>query len=253
MIRELAETPYLDAIRQAHARGTAMYVSSAASIALSAFSLPVYEIFKVGEDPHWKTGLDFFGPFGMPLAIVPHWNNQEGGATVDTRFCYMGQARFEILRKQLPSGTVVLGIDEHTACILDFAEGQVSIEGKGRVHLLRDGQFMEWDSGETFPLSLLSMDASLLQASADAWTLHGPQPIEALPMPVTTLDPRIEEEALAGQIPPQLIDAILSVRDELRRARHWQWADQLRDALTACDIIVEDTPTGSSWHIAEDD
>ena len=247
MVRELEHTPYLDAIRQGHANGAAIYVSSAAAIALSTFSLPVYEIFKAGQYLHWMAGLDFFAPFGMCLAIVPHWNNREGGAAVDTHFCYMGKTRFEELRSLLPSEMVVLGIDEHTACILDFATDTVSVEGKGGVHLLRDGQILEWLSGDTFSVSLLQGNAQAIQPSGPSFT----ESADSLPSRATTLDSDTKEEAESAAIPPTLIDAVLAVRAELRRMQHWTLADQLRDALAACGIVVEDTPTGSQWHVAE--
>ena len=45
--------------------------------------LPVYEIFKAGSDLYWADGLNVLGAFGLELAIVPHWNNTDGGADVD--------------------------------------------------------------------------------------------------------------------------------------------------------------------------
>jgi len=50
--------------------------ASAAAIAVSRHALPVYEIFKVGEDLHWKLGLDLFGQYGLDLTIVTQWNNR---------------------------------------------------------------------------------------------------------------------------------------------------------------------------------
>ena len=38
-----------------------LVLASAAVVAISAYALPVYEIYKVGEDLHWNEGLDFFG------------------------------------------------------------------------------------------------------------------------------------------------------------------------------------------------
>jgi hypothetical protein len=250
MIRELQETPYLQAFYQAHAGGTAVYVSSAASIALSAFSLPVYEIFKVGMDPYWLDGLDFLGRFGMRLAIVPHWNNSEGGAELDTRFCYMGQERFAQLRQQLPADVVILGIDEHTACIIDFVQRLVVVDGKGGVHVVRDNHLLEYASGETFPLSLLGaapFDFAKTGAEATLTTAMN----ELLPQPAMTLNPWIEEGAVASKIPPQLIEHLLAIRAELRSAKQWAFADKLRDALTAFDIVLEDTPDGTRWHLPE--
>ena len=251
MIRELKGTPYLNAIHQAHSNGAAVYVSSAASIAFSAFSVPVYEIFKVGEDPYWLDGLDFLGSFGMRLAIVPHWNNSEGGAELDTRFCYMGKARFEQLRQKLPSGVVMLGIDEHTACIMDFAHALVSIDGKGGAHIVRDGHIVEFVSGETFPMRLLGDDPVDIDGIGAELSANATTSSEILPSPATTLNPWIEEDSLASKIPPQLIDTLLAVRAELRTEKQWAFADKLRDALTEFGIVVEDTPDGPRWHIPD--
>jgi cyanophycinase-like exopeptidase len=253
MIRKLKDTLYLDAIRQAHQQGSAIYISSAASIAFSAFSIPVYEIFKVGEDPYWFGGLDLLGPFGMRLAIVPHWNNSEGGAELDTRFSYMGKARFEQLCTKLPSGITILGIDEHTACIMDFAHALASIDGKGGVHIVRDGYIVEFASGDTFPMSLLGADPLDLQGRGTELPTNLTMSTETLPSPATTLNPSIEEDSLATRIPPQLIDTLLAVRTELRDAKQWVFADKLRDALTEFGIVVQDTPDGTRWSIPEEE
>ena len=56
-------------------------------------TIPVYEIYKVGEEPRWLDGLDLLGAAtGLRAAVVPHYDNAEGG-NHDTRFCYMGERR----------------------------------------------------------------------------------------------------------------------------------------------------------------
>ncbi|HWQ28414.1 MAG TPA: cysteinyl-tRNA synthetase, partial [Dehalococcoidia bacterium] len=70
--------------------GASLVFASAAAIAVGAYALPVYEVFKAGADPHWVDGLDLLAPWGLRLAVVPHWNNAEG-AGYDTRFCFMGE------------------------------------------------------------------------------------------------------------------------------------------------------------------
>jgi cyanophycinase-like exopeptidase len=255
MIQELRDTAYLDAIRQANLAGTAIYVSSAATIAMSAFSVPVYEIFKVGVEPYWNDGLDLLGPFGMRLALVPHWNNSEGGAEVDTRFCYMGKDRFETLRAKLPDDVVMLGIDEHTACILDFATGAVAVEGKGGARVVRDDEIIEFANGEFFPMTLLGAaadESAAFRAGATDRVISAP--VDApLPAPQATLDPWIEEDHLAARIPPVLVDTVLAVRTDLRTAKQFAFADRLRDALVEAGIAVEDTPDGPRWHVAEEE
>lgn len=252
MIRELQDTSYLDAVRQAHMRGAAIYASSAASIALSACCVPVYEVFKVGADPYWASGLNFFEPFGMKLAIVPHWNNSEGGAEVDTRFAYMGQVRFEKLQALLPTDVTILGIDEHTACIMNFATANASVEGKGSVHIVRDGYIIDVPTGDAFPMSLLGAN-DLAQQNLSHSLREMLVQMDALSAPATTLDPRIEEDAWATKIPPQLIDTLLAIRSELRSTKQWALADKLRNAIADCGIVIEDTPNGPRWHVPDEE
>lgn len=132
-------------------QGAHLIFASAAAIAMSRFALPVYEIYKVGENPHWVDGLNLLGPFGMNLAIMPHWNNAEGG-THDTRFCFMGAPRLEALERQLPDVATILGIDEYTACILDLAAGTGSVMGAGSVVVRQHGREHVHPSGDTFAI-----------------------------------------------------------------------------------------------------
>ena len=52
-----------------------MVFSSAATLAASRWTLPIYEIYKAGSDLYWQQGLDFFGAYGLSLILVSHWNN----------------------------------------------------------------------------------------------------------------------------------------------------------------------------------
>ncbi|MBA3825624.1 MAG: cysteinyl-tRNA synthetase [Ktedonobacterales bacterium] len=250
MIDELRDTPYLAAMARAHQAGAVLYISSAATIALSAFSIPVYEIFKVGAEPYWNAGLDFFAPYGMRLALVPHWNNSEGGAEVDTRFCYLGEERFERLRAQLPADVVILGIDEHTACLLDFARGTVMVDGKGGAIVIHGAQRQVFANGDQFPLALLRSDASALPAIP-----HPSAPVAA--PPAAEIDPPLIPLAWEGPptasppLPSDLIETLLAIRADLRVAKQWPFADRVRAALTDAGVTIEDTPTGARWHMNE--
>src|SRR5579859_732734 len=119
--RMLRDTLAWQMIQARHQAGAVLSFASAAAIAMGHWVLPVYEIYKVGADLGWEPGLDLLP--GRPLAIIPHWNNAEGGAGLDTSRCFMGAARFAQLQALLPPGTPVLGIDEHTACIVDLGAG----------------------------------------------------------------------------------------------------------------------------------
>jgi peptidase E len=153
-------TPIPRIIQERVQEGGIFVAASAAALTLGAFTLPVYEIYKVGEDVHWVEGLNLLGPFGLPLVVIPHWNNAEGG-THDTRFCYMGEPRLIQLERMLPSGTPILGVDEHTACIFDFSAGQVLTRGVGEVTLRQGGGQTVFKDGEAVSLDELKRMARL--------------------------------------------------------------------------------------------
>lgn len=139
------------------AAGACLTAASAAALTVGRFTLPVYEIYKVGEPLHWVEGLDLLGRFGLDLVVVPHWNNAEGGSH-DTRCCFMGESRFMKLQALLPQPVPVLGIDEHTACILDFDAGTARVRGLGSVTLRAGGTDRRFAAGESFALGVLAGD-----------------------------------------------------------------------------------------------
>ncbi len=140
--------------------GASFVAASAAALTLGQYTLPVYEIYKVGEEVHWVEGLNLLGRFGVNLVVIPHWNNAEGG-THDTRFCYMGEPRLARLEALLPPGTLILGIDEHTACILDFEKGKAWVRGIGRVILHQGGREKNFQDGQIIPLDELQTAPAL--------------------------------------------------------------------------------------------
>jgi hypothetical protein len=159
-VRLLRDSPVLELIAERFRQGAHIVCASAAAIALGARALPVYEIYKAGDDLHWLDGLDILGPAGMRLAVVPHWNNSEGG-THDTSCCYMGRERFERLTSLLDPGVAVLGIDEHTACTIVPTRNECTIMGTGRITVRRDGQERRFASGEVCKLDELHNDGSI--------------------------------------------------------------------------------------------
>ena len=144
-------TPIPKILAERFQEGACFVAASAAALTLGKFTLPVYEIYKVGEDLRWVEGLNLLGQFGLPVAVIPHWNNAEGG-THDTRFCYMGEPRLIQLERMLPPGTPILGIDEHSACIFDFLAVQVLIRGVGEVTLRQGGNRRIFRDGEILTL-----------------------------------------------------------------------------------------------------
>ena len=52
-------------------RGGCLVAASAAALTMGRFTLPVYEIYKVGAGLHWVEGLDTLGSLGLALVVIP--------------------------------------------------------------------------------------------------------------------------------------------------------------------------------------
>src|SRR5215471_16332592 len=64
--------PVADALRERIAAGAGITViASAAAAAIGFAAVPVYEIYKVGTEPHWLEGLDLLGVLGLRAAVIP--------------------------------------------------------------------------------------------------------------------------------------------------------------------------------------
>lgn len=153
-LNQWRQGPIPDMMTRRIGAGACLVAASAAALTIGRFTLPVYEIYKVGQELHWADGLDILNHFGFNLVVVPHWNNAEGG-NHDTRFCFMGEPRFRRLEAMLPDETGILGLDEHTALIIDLDRQQAAIEGIGRVTLRRRGREQVFSKGDALPLDLL--------------------------------------------------------------------------------------------------
>ncbi|GAA0975209.1 hypothetical protein GCM10009555_032680 [Acrocarpospora macrocephala] len=133
------------------ARRGVTVLASAAACTAGVVTVPVYEIYKVGADPHWREGLDLLSALDLQVVVIPHYDNAEGG-THDTRFCYLGERRLARMEADLPDGTAVLGIDEHTAAIIDLTTDQVRVAGRGSVTIRRPGTRLQLPAGTTLTL-----------------------------------------------------------------------------------------------------
>ena len=169
-----------DALTEKLREGGCVVFASAAACTLGCVALPVYEVYKVGQDPEWLQGLDVLAAIGINAALIPHFNNAEGG-THDTRYCYMGERRLRILEEVLPAGAYILGVDEHTACIVDIGAGTVSVRGNGGVSLRRRGRMRRLESGTTVDLEVLrrgevgDADGAAAQTSGEQAPMQAPE------------------------------------------------------------------------------
>ena len=154
-LRQWAGSPIPGALADLLATGGCVTFASAAALTLGVATVPVYEIYKAGDEPAWLEGLDLLTGLGLRAAVIPHYDNAEGG-THDTRFCYLGEPRLARLERELPSGAFVLGVDEHTALVLDLDEGAATVTGRGGVTVRCAGRSEVFPAGTTVPIGDLA-------------------------------------------------------------------------------------------------
>jgi hypothetical protein len=233
---QLRDSLALQMISARQRRGGLLFLSSSAAITFGAYTLPVYEIYKVGEDLHWKKGVNYFSQYGLGLSIISHWNNKDGGDELDTSRCYMGQERFNKLLEMLPSDQTILGIDEHTSVTIDFRKGSCHVRGKDTAIVLRKGEKRIFRTGTSFPLDILGN-----------W--HVPEGNAGI-------DPSVWDQAIWAEAEkeqelssvPELTPEVLSLsqaREKARSENDWETADRIREQISALGWQIEDTPEGS--------
>lgn len=212
--------------------GGALVFSSAAALTLGCATVPVYEIYKVGMDPWWEPGLDVLADIGINAAVIPHYDNQEGG-NHDTSFCYLGERRLAMLEPELPEGAFVLGLDEHTGVIMDLDADTAEIVGKGGLTLRRRGVSFRHESGETIPLDVIrsggdtgAATPAVAAATATAAEPHTEtQPDDSMSLGATAL--RLESEFAGAIDAGDATKAVASVLDLDSAITEWS-ADTLQ-------------------------
>ena len=262
------------------ARGGSVVLASAAALTAGVRTIPVYEIYKVGADPHWLTGLDLLSGFGIRAAVVPHWNNTEG-ANHDTSRCYIGERRLSVLESELDCG--IVGVDEHTAATFDGDAGAMIVTGKGTV-TLRGRSDTVLEPGDEIALDevgrLLGSARSRRSESqsgrppgsfADALARGDVDGVVTAMLSVESQineDPSLRAElrsmivrlgdvAGRGLVDPRtvvggFIDLLLELRRDARAAERFEVSDRIRDGLAELGVEVRDTGQGPEWEIEDE-
>jgi hypothetical protein len=231
-IRQLKDSLAWDLIRARHRLGAALIFASAATISVGAHALPVYEVYKVGQDMHSVGGLDFFGDFGLQLSFIPHWNNAEGGADLDTSRCFMGMERFAEWCDLVSPENTTLGLDEHTGLIVDLEKGTCEISGVSSVSIVRACDPEIYPSGSTFGLTEIG-------------NFKLPSPLESGIQP-HVWDMVLNAPPLEDDKPSEAVIHLAEKRLAARAGKNWTESDRLRDEITALGWTVQDGKDGYS-------
>lgn len=229
-IRQLKNTLTWDVIRARHRLGATLVFASAATISIGAHALPVYEIYKVGQDVHMVDGLNLFSDFGLHVSFIPHWNNADGGVDLDTSRCFIGMDRFAEWSAFVPSENETIGLDEHTGLIMDFESGQCEVSGVSSVSLVREGNPEMFPSGSKFPLGELG-------------EFRVPDPLEK-DIPSPTWDMCVNAPPLEEDQPSQEVIALVEQRVLARASKNWAESDKLREEIAALGWTVQDSKDG---------
>jgi len=229
-IRHLKDTLAWDVVRARHRLGATLVFASAATISVGAHALPVYEIYKVGQDVHIVDGLNLFADFGLHISFIPHWNNADGGADLDTSRCFIGMDRFAEWCDLLPSDNETIGLDEHTGLIVDFESGLCEVNGVSSVSVVRECDLGMFPSGSTFAIS-------------EFGEYHVPHPIDR-DIPAHVWDMVVNAPPLEEDKPSDEAIALAEKRQQARVDKDWSKSDKLRDEITALGWTVQDTKEG---------
>jgi cyanophycinase-like exopeptidase len=201
-LRHWTDTEFPSVLAEALAAGKVVCFASAAALTLGSHTIPVYEIYKAGTEPHWVPGLDLFHQVtGLPAVLIPHYDNAEGGHH-DTRFCYLGERRLSTLEAELPEDAFIIGVDEHTAGLFDLATRTVRVVGNGGLTLRRRGGSRWWPAGTSLPFAVFT-GAGTADAPAPA---AASSTVDSDPAPLTSL-------AASTVVTTKQFDACFEARD----------------------------------------
>ena len=254
-LRQWQAVGMADALAHVVSSGGVVVLASAAAVTAGQVSLPVYEVYKVGLAPYWEQGLDLLARLGLRATVVPHFNNAEGG-THDTSCCWVGRRRLAGLRQEVPD-LPVIGIDEHTALVIDPDTCQGTVHGQGGLHLLVGDDVRDVATGGSIDLEEALSGGSLGAVPVAEPTKHELR--EALerqdPAAVVAAlahDEELDRATLIASLEPVLergwsrpdVALLVEARKRAREDKQWAVSDLLRDGLLALGFVVEDTPDG---------
>jgi cyanophycinase-like exopeptidase len=230
-------------------RSGALVFASAAVVTLGDWALPVYEIYKVGEDPRWEPGIGLMSQIlGWRCAVIPHYDNREGG-THDTRFCYVGGRRLAQIEPDLGDG-FILGVDEHTALVLDLDAGTAWVAGRSAVTLRVAGVEDVVPNGSRLTIAELEDRIAALGAGAAVGRKTGSLGSGAQAGPESDLDPSTKEadtgEADTGEADALEADAVDA--PDLARTILAALPDTARDERAAVVALVHQAEAASARH-----
>ena len=226
-LRQWSGSPIARILTEKITHGGIVTFASAAALTLGKVTVPVYEIYKVGQDVERLDGLDILSAIGINAAVIPHYDNAEG-ANHDTRFCYLGETRLRLFETMLDDDTWVLGVDEHTGLVIDIDTETATVVGNGTVTIrLRETSHVH-PSGSVIPLSTLQNPWS------DAGTKNSISNTQA------TVAATSDDVQSSANEPGSLADELVLRQNEFAHALERRDADSAVRACLALEQAMHD-------------
>ena len=213
--------------------GCIIAFASAAALTLGTYVIPIYEIYKVGENKNLLPGLNLLNFLNKETIVVPHFNNQEGGDH-DTSHCFIGEKRFnKLLESHFRDSSkelLTIGIEEHTALIFDLNKSIINVKGNGSVFIKSINGNIEIKNGES--INIRDINSSFIPSEV---INHVENTANSSPKQTIELE----------------IDSLVNLRSQARTNKNWELSDQIRDLLSQNNISISDEGGGTKWKILD--
>jgi cysteinyl-tRNA synthetase len=143
----------------------------------------------------------------------------------------MGESRLVQLEALLPEGVAILGVDEHTALILDLGAERVEVRGRGRAVVRREGNETALPTGTAISLAELRglLSGAAAAATATAVVAATPERSGGPPEPTQHEEP--------------FIALLAEHQDQFDRAREGRDADGMVAAILAVETAMAEWST----------
>ena len=145
--------------------------------------------------------------------------------------------------------TNILGIDEHTALVINGEKEIFSVDGIGSVTVKTSNGQTVFEAGNEYSLSELQ---SILQVTnkkelQPKKTSSDNIDVNSLKKEIAKLNLEIKNNNDFTTLFDKTILEIINLRNKFRIEKKYSESDEIRDLLDNLDITIEDNKTGSSW------
>ena len=145
--------------------------------------------------------------------------------------------------------TNILGIDEHTALVINGEKEIFSVDGIGSVTVKTSNGQKVFEAGNEYSLSELQ---SILQSTNKIELQHKKASsdnidVNSLKKEIAKLNLEIKNNNDFTTLFDKTILEIINLRNKFRIEKKYSESDEIRDLLDNLDIAIEDNKTGSSW------